>query len=281
MRIVSLLPAATEICFALGLGDELVGVSGHCDVPPDALEIPRMTGPRGLQSGRLLEADPDLVITGAAEDGCPDPRTLREILDEAGFPDAEILTLVPTSVEGVLNAISTVGAMTEAEDEALELVEELRERLRAVEEVVIARRENGFRPPRLVLLEGLSPLRAVGRWIPDQVRLAGGWELLGSDGDVAREVRWADLHDVDPEIIVLLPDDLALDEAASLWAATTPLPGWSELAAVRDGQVYVVDAGLFARPGPRVVGGIEALAEIIDPVACAGMAPAASFARVG
>jgi iron complex transport system substrate-binding protein len=279
VRIVSLLPAATEILFALGLGDEIVGVSHRCDFPPDALDVPRVSGPHGVSSGRLLEADPDLVITGAAEDGCPDPRALRELLDDAGI-EAEVLTLAPTSVEGVLNAISTVGAMTEAEDEAMDLVADLRERLKAIDAIVIARREDGFGAPRLALLEGLDPPRAVGRWVPEQVRLAGGWELLGSEGKAPREVSWASLAELDPEILVLLPEDLGLDEAVSLWSATSRPPGWHDLTAVRDGRVSVVDAGLFSRPGPRVVDGIAVLADLIDPDAFEGIATPAAWARV-
>jgi iron complex transport system substrate-binding protein len=279
VRIVSLLPAATEILFALALGDELVGVSHRCDAPGEALDVPRVTGPHGVSPGRLVEADPDLVVTGALEDGCPDPRAVRALLDDSGL-DAEILTLAPTSVEGILNAISTVGAMTEAEDEALELVAQLRERMKAVDDVVIARREAGFEPPRLVLLEGLDPPRSVGRWVPDQVRLAGGWELLGREGAVPVRVTWTDVTDMEPEILVLLPEDLALDEAVSLWSVTPRPPSWPDLQAVREGRVYVVDAGLFARPGPRVIDGIETLAALIDPVACAGFAPPSSWARV-
>jgi iron complex transport system substrate-binding protein len=130
-----------------------------------------------------------------------------------------------------------------------------------------------------VLLEGLDPPRSVGRWVPDQVRLAGGWELLGREGSAPVRLTWGDVADMDPEIIVLLPEDLALDEAMSLWSVTPRPPGWSSLQAVRDDRVVVVDAGLFARPGPRVVDGIETLAELVDPLAFAGVAPPASWAR--
>jgi iron complex transport system substrate-binding protein len=279
VRIVSLSPGATEILFALDLGDELVGVSHRCDHPPDALDVPRVTGPHGLWSGRLLEADPDLIVTGAVDDGCPDPRQLRELCDSADL-EVEILVLAPTSVEGVLNAIATVGAMTEAEDAAMEVVEELRGRLKAVDEVVLARRDGGYRAPRIALLEGLDPPRAVGRWVPDQVRLAGGWELLGREGAAPQVVTWSSIGEVDPEILVLVPEDLALDEAVSLWSATPKPLAWPELQCVRDGRVYILDGGLFARPGPRVVDGIEVLAELVDPVAFEGTAPPASWARV-
>ena len=279
MRIVSLLPAATEIVFALGLGEELVGATHRCDWPPEALAVPRLTGPDGLALGLLLDADPELVITGTLDDGCPDPRAIRELLDGADI-DAGILTLAPASVEGIFNAISTVGAMTEAEDEAMELVEGLRERLKAVEEIVVSRRDTGFNPPRVAALEAVRPPRSVGRWVPDQVRLAGGWELLGHEGGPSAAVTWAAISEMDPEILVLMTDAPGLPAAAEAWEATPRPDGWDELGAVTGARVFVVDSALFARPGPRIVDGIEALAELVDPVAFDGMAPPESWARV-
>jgi len=280
VRIVSLLPAATEIIFALGLGEELVGATHRCTWPPDALAVARVTGPGGLEPGLLLDADPDLVITGTPDDGCPDARAIRELLDAAEI-DAGILTLAPTSVEGIFNAISTVGAMTEAEDEAMELVERLRERLKAVEEIVVGRRDTGFNPPRVAVLEAIRPPRSVGRWVPDQVRLAGGWELLGREGGASAAVTWAAIGEMDPEILVLMTDAPGLAAAVDAWAATPRPDGWGELGAVTGDRVFVVDSALFARPGPRAVDGIEALAELVDPVAFDGMAPPDSWARVG
>jgi iron complex transport system substrate-binding protein len=284
VRIVSLLPAATETLLALGLDEELVGVTHRCEVPPEAGEPAVLTrpGPGGvgdeLVRADLVAAAPDLVIVG---DGDEDTVGAREV--EAAFAVAEttpsVLTIAPSSVEGVLNGIVAVGAMTEAEDEALEVVEGLRERLKGTEEIVVWRRDHGFQPPRVVLLVGVDPPRAVGRWIPDQVRLAGGWELLGHAGDREQPTTWAAVRDMDPEVLVLLPDGLPLREGIRAWEATPRPEGWADLRAVRDDRVFVVDGRAFVLPGPGVVDGIEILAELLDPAAFDGMSPPATWAR--
>jgi iron complex transport system substrate-binding protein len=281
MRIVSLLPAATEIVLALGLEEELVGVTHRCDVPstaeePAVLTRDGSTGGDALDAAAIVEADPDLVIVGDGEDG-----TVGSRLVEAAFADAavapSVLTLAPTTVEGVLNGIVAVGAMTEAEDEALAIVEALRERLKVLQAIVIGRRDHGFRPPRAVLLGAIDPPRTVGRWIPDQVRLAGGWELLGQAGGPAQTTSWAAVADIDPEVLVLLPDGLPLPEASRAWEAARRPEGWADLRAVRDHRAFVVDGEAFMLAGPRVLDGIEILAELIDPAAFDGMAPPASW----
>jgi iron complex transport system substrate-binding protein len=281
MRIVSLLPAATEIILALGLEEELVGVTHRCDVPataeePVVLTRPGSRGGDALDAAALVEADPELVIVGDGEDGSVGSR-----LVEAAFADIEvvpsILTLAPATVEGVLNGIIAVGAMTEAEDEALAIVEALRERLKVLQAIVIGRRDRGFPPPRVVLLAAVDPPRTVGRWIPDQVRLAGGWELLGQAGGPAETTTWAAVAEVDPEVIVLLPDGLPLPEAARAWEAAPRPEGWADLRAVRDRRAFVVDGEAFVLAGPRVLDGIEILAELIDPAAFDGMSPPATW----
>jgi iron complex transport system substrate-binding protein len=297
VRIVSLLPAATEIVLALGLGEELVGVTELCEVPAElagvavvahrAAAAPASSAGPGaplleVSATALVEADPDLVIGSDVCRVCTaGPRELREMAADID-DEVEVLSLDPVSVEGVLNAIQAVGAMTEAEDAAMEVVMGLRERLQAVEAIVVGRREHGFVPPRVAALGWLDPPAAVGRWIPEQVRLAGGWELLGHEGERAAPTSWEALREVDPEILVLMPSNLHLDETVAAWAAMARPEGWDDLRAVRDGRVFAVDgAGQFARPGPRIVDGIEALAEIIDPLAFDGMSLPGSWVRVG
>ena len=308
MRIVSLLPSATETVFALGLGGELVGVSHDSDYPPAARDIRVVTtAARDLSTAsshaihRLVEGSveagaslhvldaaaleelrPDLILT---QDQCRVCAVgYREVSEVARRLEGEVsvVSLEPTSIEGVLNAIQTVGAMTEAEDEAVALVEELRERLRAVEEIVASRRQSGFLPPRVVAVEWLDPPFAVGHWVPEQVRRAGGWELLGHEGDRSAGTSWDAVREVDPEIIVLMPCGFDLDRTVRAWAELPRPAGWDDLRAVQDGRVYAVDgSAYFSRPGPRVVDGIEVLAEVIDPLAFDGMAPPASWAKVG
>ena len=278
MRIVSLLPAATEIVLALGLGEELAGVTHHCEVPPgagDPLVVTRrgLPGtPDELDEAALDEADPELVIAGDGEDGLVGARVI-----EARYAGADtkpsFLALAPSTVEGVLNGIVAVGAMTEAEDEALGVVEGLRERLKGLEEIVMGRRDHGFAPPRVVLLGAVDPPRTVGRWIPDMVRLAGGWELLGQPGERPVATSWDAVRDMDPEVLVLLPGGLPLREGVRVWESAPRPEAWADLRAVREGRAFIVDGGCFVLAGPGVIDGIEVLAELIDPAAFDGMSP--------
>jgi iron complex transport system substrate-binding protein len=285
VRIVSLLPAGTEIVVALGLDDELVGV-GHRAAGALGLTLPPFVtrADPGRRQGDILDldafvaADPDLVLVGQGDDGGIDARGLQAVL--AGRAHPSVLPLAPGSVEGVLNAIVAVGAMTEAEDEALAVVEDLRERLKVLQEVVLGRRDHGFLPPRVVVLDGVDPPRAAGRWVPDQVRLAGGWEILGQAGEAAGATTWEAVSAVDPEVLVLLPGGLPLRDGLTAWAAAPRPEGWADLRAVRDRRVHVVDGAAFATAGPRVIDGIEILAELLDPAAFDGMAPPDTWVRV-
>jgi iron complex transport system substrate-binding protein len=294
MRIVSLLPSATEIVFALGLGDELVGRTHECDYPPEVESVPVVTADTTasagassrrihqlvsdtatagrsiyrLDLGELAEAAPDLVLTQRLCEVCAVSYDEVEAgLREIGS-DAAVVSLEPSSVEGIFNTISTVGAMAAAEDEAVGLLEVLRERLGGIENRVLERRLAGVRPPRVVCLEWLDPPFAAGHWVPEQVRRAGGWELLGQAGDRSVETSWERVRDVDPDQLMLMPCGFDARRAADEWAMATR-PEWlDELRAVRRGEVYALDAAAyFSRPGPRVVEGIALLAELFDPQA--------------
>jgi len=307
MRIVSLLPSATEIVCAIGLGDELVGVSHECDYPPDIVGRPTITRSvrdltsassrdihglvtasvhggsslYALDADALAAAQPDLILTQELCRVCA--LSYREVNEVARAIDAQItvVSLEPTSIEGILNTISTVGAMTEAEDAAVELVESLRERLAAIEQKVQARRDAGGRSPRVVGLEWLDPPFASGHWVPEQIRRAGGWELLGLDGERSTQTSWAAVAEVDPEMLLLMPCGLHLAETQFEWARTRRPPGYAQLTAVRRGQVFALDgSAYFSRPGPRVIDGLELLAEIFDPGAFVDLAPFGSWAPV-
>jgi iron complex transport system substrate-binding protein len=307
MRIVSLLPSATEIVCAIGLADELVGVTHECDYPPEVVGKPILTRSvhdlasassrdihrlvtasvhggsslYALDEEALAAAQPDLILTQELCRVCA--VSYREVNDVARTIDADItvISLEPTSIEGILHTITTVGAMTEAEDAAIDLVESLRERLGAVGEKVQARRDGGGRSPRVVALEWLDPPFAAGHWVPEQVRQAGGWELLGSDGDASKQTTWDAVSEVDPEMLLLMPCGLHLQETIDEWARTRRPPGFADLTAVRRGHVFALDgSAYFSRPGPRVIDGIELLAEIFDPDAFVDVAPFGSWTPV-
>jgi iron complex transport system substrate-binding protein len=307
LRIVSLLPSATEIVCAIGLGDELVGVTHECDYPPEVVGKPVVTRSTNdltratqrdihrlvtaavhggsslyaLDEGALAALDPDLILTQELCRVCA--VSYREVNEVARAIDADItvVSLEPNSVEGILHTITTVGAMTEAEDAALALVESLRERLGTVGEQVQARREAGGHSPRVVALEWVDPPFASGHWVPEQVQQAGGWEVLGAAGEPSRPTTWDAVAEVDPEMLLLMPCGFHLEDTVESWAETRRPPGWDDLTAVRRGQVFALDgSAYFSRPGPRVIDGIEMLAEIFDPDAFVDVAPLGAWTPV-
>lgn len=284
MRIVSLFPAATEIVCALGLRDQLVGVSHGCDYPPEiegtaVVTRPRTAGgaatahtaaapgeemgPTELDRPTLLASQPDLVIVREGGLGLS-AEAVRAAFDAAEAAPS-IISLDPVSLEGIFHAITSIGAMAETEDEAMGLIEVLREEIGEIEQEVVVRHDKGLAPRRVVVLEALEPLLASGRWVPEQVRRAGGWDLLGREGEPASETSWEEIRDVDPEMLVLAPAGLSLRETQRAWSRTQRPEFWDEIAAVRRGQVFVVEPVYFCRPGPRVVDGVGMLAEIFDP----------------
>jgi iron complex transport system substrate-binding protein len=297
MRIVSLLPSATETICALGLRDQLVGVSHCCDYPPEiegGAVIPRPGGgaaapPRGptpddelgsaeLDREALLACRPDLILVRDGGAG-PGSRQLEAVLVGVDVSPT-IVSLDPISLEGIFHAITTVGAMTETEDEAIELVEALREDLGELEQQVVARHDQGLRPKRVVVLQGLSPLIASGRWIPEQVRRSGGWDLLGREREKAALTSWEAIRDVDPEMLIIAPAGLTLREAKAEFGRLERPEFWSDLEAVRRRQVFILDPIYFSRPGPRVIGGVGMLAEIFDPDAFIDTSPPLSWTPV-
>ena len=309
MRIVSLLPSATEIVYALGLGDELVGRTHECDYPPEAAAVPVVTSDVGavashssreinarvaasihggssiyrLDLDALAAAKADLILTQELCSVCA--VSYREVTEAVRRLDTEatVVSLEPTSIEGIFNTISTVGAMAEAEDEAVALVGILRERLARTENRVLERRLAGISPRRVVCLEWVDPPFASGHWVPEQVRRAGGWDLLGRIGEPAVEATWEELRDVDPEQLMLIPCGFDAPRTADEWRrgeATRP-PWMADLSAVRDGEVYALDgSAYFSRPGPRVIEGVELLAELFDPALASDSLPAGAWQQV-
>ena len=290
MRIVSLLPSATEIVCALGLSDQLVGISHRCDYPPEIEGVAVVTrpvvggataegapaapaahagslddelGPSELDRAALLAAQPELIIVREGGSG-PGTRQLEAALVGLDV-SPEIVVLDPITLEGIFHSITTIGAMTESEDDAIELLETLREDIGGIEQGVVARHDAGLRPKRVVILEGLEPLLASGRWVPEQVRRSGGWDLLGRDGEPVSPTTWEAVRDVDPEMLLFSPSGMTLLETQKLWRTIERPEFWADIAAVRRGQVFFVEPVYFYRPGPRVVDGVGMLAEIFDP----------------
>lgn len=300
MRIVSLLPSATEIVFALGLGDQLVGVSHECDYPAEARTkrvVTRATndfsrlGSRAIHErvrhaihggGSLYALDeeavaelrPDLVLTQELCEVCAvGYREVQAAVRALDGPPA-ILSLEPTSIEGIFNTIMAVGSMAGVERRALRLVRSLRSRLEEIDRTVAARRAEGIAAPRVVALEWLDPPFAAGHWVPEQVRRAGGREVLGREGERSVRTTWRAVEKARPEMLVLMPCGYHLRDALAEWRRLRRPPFWEDILAVKKRQVFVVDgSAYFSRPGPRIVDGIAMLAEIFDPDAFVDIAP--------
>lgn len=281
MRIVSLLPSTTEILFAIGAGDDVVGVTFECDHPPEARQrriVSTSAMPEGLtpaeidafvsgamargedlyrlDEGALAELDADLVVT---QDLCAvcavDVSVVDDALSYLGCT-AEVLTIDPHTLDEVLESIGTLGEATGHEAEAEALVADQRRRLDAVRERVAGRPR-----PRVMLLEWTDPPFAPGHWVPEMITAAGGEPLLGTPGAKSQRVTWEAVRDAGPEVVVVAPCGYDLAGAARLaeeLAGSGVLPD--------DVPLHPVDANAaWARPGTRLVDGVEELAALLHP----------------
>jgi iron complex transport system substrate-binding protein len=297
MRIVSLVPAATEIVCALGLQEELVGVSHCCDYPPEIQGVAVLTrstsrrpgsvefidneiGPVELDAEALKTQRPDLVLVRDDPAGRGvGSRQVREVLGESADGPI-VVSLDPASVEGIFHSISTIGAMAEAEDDSIELLEALREELGDLEQQVAVRRDDGVKAPRVVVLQSIEPPFSSGRWVPEQVRRAGGWDVLGHEGEAAQAIGWEAVRDVDPEMLLIAPVGMHLPAAKRAFARLELPEFWHEIEAVRRGRIFIIEPVYFERPGPRILDGVAMLAEIFDPDGFVETSPPGSWTPV-
>lgn len=284
MRIVSLLPSTTEILFAIGAGGDVAGVTFECDFPPEARErriVSTSALPEGLDAagidafvaaamragedlyhldeGALAGLDADLVVT---QDLCAvcavDVSVVDDALAHLGCT-AEVLTIDPHTLDEVLGSISALGAATGHEEEARHLVAALQARLEVVREQVAAR-PAGPRP-RVLLLEWTDPPYAPGHWVPEMVTAAGGVPTLGVVGEKSVRVTWEQALASRPDVVVCAPCGYDLPGSVELARAVV-----AEGVLPEDLPVWAVDANAsFARPGPRLVDGVESLARILEP----------------
>ena len=296
MRVVSLLPAATEIVGALGLLDDLVGVSHECDYPPEVSARPRVTHcpihQLGLPSaevdrwvrealashGTLYTLDeallrrlrPDVIVTQRLCDVCAVAygSVARFAATLPGPP--QVVNLEPSSLADILANVRHVARVLGVPGRGDEVVQALEERVEAVR----VRAATAARRPRCFLMEWIDPPYCCGHWGPELVELAGGVEPLGRKGQDSTPIPWEAVAAAQPEVIVLAccgyPAERALRDVPLL----PRYPGWNTLPAVRQGQVYAVNgSAYFSRPGPRIVDSLEILAEILHPELLAGCFP--------
>jgi iron complex transport system substrate-binding protein len=281
MRIVSLVPSATEMLFALGVGDEVTAVTHECDHPPAALELPRVTrdviGPglppdeidravRALtEQGRaiyeldedaLARLQPDLIVTQALCAVCAvsydDVRAVAERLDSK----PEVLALDPHTLGEVLGDVRTLAEATDTRDAGVDLVQDAASRIDRVRLAVRA-----AQPVRVAALEWLDPVFVAGHWTPQLIEYAGGVDLLGMPGEHSEQRSWDEVRAAAPEVVVVMPCGYDADRAHA--EAETYADELAELGARR---IVAVDAAAhFSRPGPRLVEGLEVLAHVLHP----------------
>ncbi len=287
MRIVSLLPAATEIVCALGLEEQLVGVSHECDYPPSVRDLPKVTRsliPASASSGEidrlvrerlntqsalysldlavLEELGPDLIVTQALCDVCA---VAQDEVQAAAcaLPQAPcVVNLEPQSLGEVLDAVRQVAVATDTHARAELVLGRLRARIDAVAE----RSARLTTRPRVALVEWLDPPFSCGHWNPELVRLAGGIEGLGREGERSRTLTWDAVIAWRPEVVVFACCGLDVERTLGDMPLLQTVAGWQDGPAVRSGRVYVIDGSqYFSRPGPRLVDSLEILAHALHP----------------
>jgi iron complex transport system substrate-binding protein len=285
MRIVSLLPSATEILFAIGAGNDVVAVTHECDYPSQARSLPAVTrniidhggqppaaidrhisaAKHGVSSiyeldeARLRELEPDLIVTQELCDVCAVAyrdvsRAVRRLPGSI-----EVLSLEPGSLSDIVATVVTVGAATGHQVEAVRVAAELDRRI-----AVVAALPQPPVPPRTVCLEWTDPLMAGGHWVPEMVRCAGGIDPLGTAGEPSRYVEWAAVLSAAPEVMMLMPCGFGLERTVALAPEVATRPGFDDLPCAVSGRVVAVDgSSYFNRPGPRIVDGLEILAAVL------------------
>lgn len=290
LRIVSLLPSATEIICALGLEEQLVGVTHECDFPRSVRALPKVTNTLIPTDATSAEIDglvrdklggqsalytldmavlerlrPDLIVTQALCDVCAVSED--EVQNAAcvlpGAP--RVLNLEPETLGEVLDCIRQVGVAAGIAPRAEVVISGLRERVDDVRRRVASATTR----PRVALLEWLDPPFSTGHWNPELIRIAGGDDRLGREGERSRTLRWDEVIAWQPEVVLISACGFTVERTLEEVGVLRGVPGWDDLPAARAGRVFVTDgSAYFSRPGPRLVDSLELLAHLIHPAEC-------------
>jgi iron complex transport system substrate-binding protein len=283
VRVVTTLPSATEVVYALGV--EPVATSHECDYPPAAADLPSVERTRvdpsadsasiheqvgeavagegvyEIDREALRRADPDLVVAQGVCDVCAvDSVAIADAVADLGL-DCEVLTTDPHVLADVIADIEQIGRALDRGDRAEQLAADLRDRVGRVERAVADRER-----PRVAVLDWLDPVMVSGHWGPDLVERAGGRHGLAAPGERSTTREWRAVREYDPEVLVAAPCGFDLNRALSEAPALTGRPGYADIAAVRAGRAHVIDGDAYLnRPGPRLVDTLELLADLIHP----------------
>ncbi len=287
MRIVSLLPSATEMICRLGLEQQLVGVTHECDYPPAVIKLPKVTQtliPKDASSREIDELvrerlktqralytldlpvlerlRPDLIVTQALCDVCAvaEEEVTAAACSLPGQP--QVINLEPTRLDDVFDCMLVVGRHAGCESQAIEEVEHLKQRVATV----AARSATMKARPRVMLLEWIDPPFCGGHWNPELVRLAGGDEVIGIEGQDSRTTAWSEIVEAQPEVLFISCCGFDIARTLEDLPILRSQPGFFDLPCVQSERVYVANGShYFSRPGPRLVDSLEMLAHAIDP----------------
>lgn len=290
MKIISLLPAATEIVCALGLEDQLVGRSHECDFPESVGALPACTSaniPDGMSSAEIdskvkdllsnalslynVDTDlivglqPDVVITQAQCEVCAvSLEDVEQALTGKLNKNAKIVSLEPKLFGDIFADIRNVASALGVKEKGEELIEGLEERINIIRHKL--KFISDTEKPAVACVEWLEPMMLSGNWIPEMVTLAGGTPILTDPGKHSPYIDWTDIRLADPDVIVLMPCGFSIERTMRELDVLLQLPGFADLKAVKNNRVYMADGNqYFNRPGPRIVDSVEILAEIINP----------------
>lgn len=287
-RIISLLPAATEIICALGLSDNLVGRSHECDYPESVKALPICSDAKFLPGANSAQIDqqvkeiltealsiykidkeliqslkPDVIITQTQCEVCAvSLKDVEEALSNLVSAETKIISLEPNTLADIFREIKEISVILDVEEAGNILIEDLEERIDLIKHKL------KFFPakPKVALIEWLSPIMVAGNWIPELVEIAGGTPLLAENGKHSPFVEWQQIYDANPDILIVTPCGFSIARTLQEIDLLLNLPGWRDLEAVKNNRVYIADGNAyFNRSGPRIVDTIEILAEIITP----------------
>ena len=281
MRIASLVPSATEMLYALGLGDSVVAVTHECDYPPEARSLPHLTRTvlaPGLSAGeidravkarvaegqalyefdeeRLAKLEPDLIVTQAVCAVCA--VSYEEVVEVAArLPSKpQVVQQDPSTLGEMLEDVVRLGEAAAIPQQGHELRGELEGRLATVRAAV-----SGASPPRVIALEWLDPPYVGGHWIPEMISIAGGEDVAGPPGLKSPEVSWGELSGLNPDVVIAMPCGWYVDDSRA-----QALTHWEQIEALGARRVFAVDAAsTFSRPGPRLIDGVELLGHLLHP----------------
>ncbi len=288
MRIISLLPAATEIVYALGMGDELVGRSHECDFPEAAQSLPVCSDAKftsganskeideqvknilsnalsiyTIDKERIRDLKPDVIITQAQCEVCAvSLADVEEALADYIGDEVKIISLQPQNLADIFKEIKLIGDALNVPKKADELLYDLQERVDLVEH----KHKFFAEKPTVVNIEWLNPLMVSGNWIPEVVEKAGGKSLLAPAGKHSPFLSWDEIKAADPDVLVVMPCGFSISRSLQEIDLLLNLDGWTSLKAVKNNRIYITDGNnYFNRSGPRIVDSIEIMAEIISP----------------